>query len=279
MYKIYMLILLIISSLPVNGQQLILFAEIGSFQSASSVSINQAGFIFVSDAGSNEIVKMDTLGNVIRTIGGYGWSGSAFDYPVKLFANTLNVYVADRNNDRIQIFDKDLNYLSEISSRKFSNNKAVFRYPLSVSVNSQGDLYILDSDNTRILRFNFRGEYLNEIGGYESSSYVLGNPKCFTINSTNQLNVIDGKNLIVFDQFGNLVKSLKLDEDYVNINFSSNILFLIGDRKIDILDWNSNPPKNSFSNFLDEKIIDAILFNKKLFVLTEKKLYVYQIQN
>jgi hypothetical protein len=115
-----MLILLIISSLPVNGQELILLQEIGSFQSASSIAINQAGFIYVSNAGSNEIVKMDTLGNVIRTIGGYGWSASAFDYPIKIFANTLNVYVADRNNDRIQIFDKDLNYLSEISSRKSS---------------------------------------------------------------------------------------------------------------------------------------------------------------
>lgn len=279
MYKIYMLILLIISSLPVNGQELILLQEIGSFQSASSIAINQAGFIYVSDAGSNEIVKMDTLGNVIRTIGGYGWSASAFDFPIKIFANTLNVYVADRNNDRIQIFDKDLNYLSEISSRKFSNEKAVFRYPLSVSVNSQGDLYILDSDNTRVLRFNFRGEYINEIGGYESSSYVLRNPKCFTINSINQLIVIDGKNLIVFDQFGNLVNRLKLDEEFVNINFSSNILFLIGEKKIVAYDWNSNPPRNSFSNFIEEKIKDAILFNKKFYVLTEKKLCVYQIQN
>lgn len=277
MYKFYLLILLIIIVPSAKGQDLIFFSEIGTFQSATSLSINQAGFIFVSDAGSNEIIKLDTLGNVRRTIGGYGWSASAFDFPIDVFANTLNVYVADKNNDRIQIFDKDLNFLSEISSRKFSSERTNFRYPLGVSVNSQGDLYILDSDNTRILKFNYRGEFLNEIGGYQSSSYVLSNPRSFTINLLNQLMVLDGQNLIVFDQFGSLLNRIKLADEFSKINFSIDRVILIGDHKINFYSDYIREPNKSFSNLPEEKIIDVVSFNKKLYILTEKKLYVYQI--
>lgn len=279
MYKIYLLILLIIVSPLAKGQDLIFFAEIGSFHSASSISINQAGFIFVADAGSNEIVKLDTLGNVRRTIGGYGWSASAFDFPIDVFANTLNVFVADKNNDRIQIFDKDLNYLSEISSRKFSNEKINFRYPIGVTVNSQGDLFILDSDNTRILKFNYKGDFLNEVGGYQSSSYVLSNPLSFTINLLNQLMVLDGENLIVFDQFGNLLNRIKLADEFRKINFSIDRVILIGEHKINFYTDYIREPNKTFSNLPEEKIIDVVSFNKKLYILTEKKLSVYKILN
>lgn len=279
MYKIYLLILLISTAPKIKGQNLIFFSEIGSFQSASSITINQAGLIFIADAGSNEIIKYDTLGNVKKTIGGYGWSASAFDNPIDIFANTLNVYVADKNNDRIQIFDKDLNYLSEISSGKFSNENLKFRYPVSVSVNSQGDLFILDSDNTRILKFNYRGEFQNEIGGYQSGSYTLINPKCFTINLLNQLMVLDGQNLIVFDQFGNLLNKIKLADDFKNINASFDKVILIGNNRVSFYSDYIKESHKTFINLPEEKIIDAVSFNKKLYLLTEKKLLVYQILN
>lgn len=272
-----MLILLIILSLQVRGQDLFFYGEIGTFQSAASLSINQAGFIFICDSGSNEIIKMDTLGNTKRIIGGYGWSASAFDYPADVFANMLNVYVADKNNDRVQIFDKDLNYLSEISSKKVLNDKLVFRYPLSVSVNSHGDLYILDSDNTRILGFSFNGEFKNEIGGYQSGSYTLNNPKDFAVNSTNQLLVLDGQTLVTFDQFGNLVNKINLPNNYLAVNYSSNTLLLIGEKNISYLYDSLTPVIRTFSGLPDGKIIDAALLNKKLYLLTEKKLFVYQI--
>jgi hypothetical protein len=282
MYKFYMLILLIELWNPLKAQNLIPYGEIGSFQSASSLSINQAGFIFIADAGTNEIIKLDTLGNILKVIGGYGWSASAFDYPTDIFANTLNVYVADRNNDRIQIFDKDLNYLSEISSKKYSDQKFQFRYPMSISVNSQGDLFILDSDNTRILKYNFRGDFLTEIGGYESSSYVLTNPKGFAINNSNQIFVIDSQDLIVYDQFGNYAAKRKLESNFKNINSFLNIITLSGDKNVDAIIGsvkNQFQETKSFNTEVEEKIIDSVIFNNRMYLLTEKTIFLYQFIN
>ncbi len=150
--------------LPQKIQQV---AEIGDFYQASSFSINAAGFIYVTDAGANEIIKLDTLGNELISIGGYGWSESAFDEPVDIFATTLNLYVADKNNHRIQFFDKDLNYLSEFGTNDIDNPDYAFAYPTSCATSNQGDFYILDSDNLRVLKYDLNGNFLIEIGNHD----------------------------------------------------------------------------------------------------------------
>ena len=122
-----------------------------------------SGNIFVSDIGLNTITKFDSTGKIIINIGGFGWEESTFDEPIDIVTNTLSLYVADKNNNRIQRFDKDLNYISEFSGKK-DNGKIEFGYPTCIDISSIGDLYILDSDNYRILKFNLTGEYLQEIG-------------------------------------------------------------------------------------------------------------------
>ncbi len=68
---------------------------------------------------NNEIVKLDTLNNALKSIGGYGWSNSTFDEPVDIYATDLRVYVTDKNNNRVQVFDKDLNFLFLLRLMKF----------------------------------------------------------------------------------------------------------------------------------------------------------------
>ena len=73
----------------------------GDFTEATSFAINPAGFIYVTDAGENELIKLDTLGNVLIKRGGYGWTNATFDNPVHVFAQTLRIAVSDKNNHRI----------------------------------------------------------------------------------------------------------------------------------------------------------------------------------
>ena len=130
---------------------------LGKFTDASSFSYNPSGFFYVADRHTNEIFKIDTLGNIIKYIGGYGWDESNFDDPIFIFSTLLNVYVTDKNNHRIQIFDKDLNYITQLSNKNLeSTNKNLenskFGYPLGCVVSSMGDFFVLDSENKRILK-------------------------------------------------------------------------------------------------------------------------------
>jgi len=65
----------------------------GKFKNASSFTYSSAGFIYVTDSGTDEVYKLDTLGNLLKSAGGYGWDPGLFDVPTGIYANPLSVYV------------------------------------------------------------------------------------------------------------------------------------------------------------------------------------------
>lgn len=260
------------------SQHYLFTGSIGKFYRSSSFSINDAGFIYVADSQSNEITKLDTLGSVIRFIGGYGWEQSAFDDPVYLYASTLNVYVSDKNNNRIQIFDKDLNFLSEFKSSNLIDKEHSFAYPTCAATSGQGDFYILDSDNNRIIKYDLNGNFRFLIGSYDAGNYMLSEPKRFSIDSKNNLWVIDNSSLLQFDQFGNGILRIDLSFEPQNISIISDILLINSDDKVfikNINDADSEITEVKLTPKIEQKIIHAAFFNSKLYVLTPKSILVY----
>lgn len=69
--------------------------------------------IYIADGyGNSRVVKYDAEGNFVRTWGSPGTEPGQFDLVHSIATDsTGNVYVADRENNRIQIFDEDGNLL------------------------------------------------------------------------------------------------------------------------------------------------------------------------
>ena len=91
----------------------------GWFRAPTDVTWDPDDNIFVSDGYVNSrIAKMDKDGNWIRSWGQYGHGGRNadenpyhFDTPHSIQADREgNIYVADRGNRRIQVFDRDGNF-------------------------------------------------------------------------------------------------------------------------------------------------------------------------
>lgn len=250
----------------------------GKFEDASSVTMSATGFIYVSDVGSNEVSKFDTLGNKLNFIGGYGWKASTFDEPTDIFATALNLYVTDKNNDRIQFFDKDLNYISELNS---DGSEIEFGYPLSSEVDIQNNLYVLDSDNIRILKLNQDGSLILKFGDYEAGKFVLTNPKAMTVSRNSNVVIIDEERVLIFDQFGNGLTKLKLNFEPTNINHFNGNITLVNDHNVFLIKGSSNslPQKVIIIPKTEDIIKDALLFNGKLYLLTNKELIVFEPTN
>ncbi len=268
--------------LNVTFAQLIKFnGEIGDFESASAFTLTPGGMFFVADLSKNEIIKIDTLDNVIQSIGGYGWSSSTFDEPIDIFATDLRVYVSDKNNNRIQVFDKDLNYLFLIQTDEQNDEIISFQYPTSCATSTQGDIYILDSDNTRIVKFNSEGDFLLEFGNYDSGDFLLSSPTKLALSQDSKIFVVDENNLTVFDQYGmGLLKlNSKVDPENINITFNN----LIVNTSDSLYYLNLQTPNSKFINItpndLDEDmvIVEGILFNRNLYILTETNILQYVI--
>lgn len=252
----------------------------GNFSSASAFSITSSGFIYIADDGDDSLIKLDTLGNVVKEIGGYGWGESAFDTPSDIFSTSLNVFVCDKRNHRVQAFDKDLNFISELYTRERENSEERFGYPLSCALSSMGDLYVLDSENIRVLKFDLFGNFIQNFGGFDWGIFSLKSPKKLAINSDNSILVLDDSALVIYDQFGNGKDKINLDNSFTSLKVSSGTLIL--NNKNEIYMGSFGIGENILSKIdligPDDglKILSCSVFNNKLYVLTPKKIFVFK---
>ena len=251
----------------------------GKFTSASAFSITASGFIYIADDGDDSLIKLDTLGNVIKEIGGYGWSESAFDTPSDIIANSLNVYVCDKQNHRVQSFDKDLNFISELSTRERDNPEERFGYPLSCALSSMGDLYVLDSENIRVLKFDLFGNYIQNFGGFDWGIFSLKNPKKLAVNSDNSVLVLDDSVLVIYDQFGNGKDKINLGNTFTSLKISSSTLILNNENEIYMGSFGIGENILSKIDLIGSeerlKILSCLVFNNKLYVLTPNEIFVF----
>ena len=93
--------------------------------------------------------------------------------------------MADTGNKRISIFKPDGTYVREISSGKSAdeikqgyafNQNGEMNEPIGVAVDAQGNVYVADSVNHRIQKFDATGAYAAQwpipSGGWDPGSYL-----------------------------------------------------------------------------------------------------------
>jgi sugar lactone lactonase YvrE len=92
-------------------------AEDGRFRQVTDVAFGPDGDIFISDGYINSrIAKADKDGNWIKSWGNRGTNSGEFNTPHNIAADAKgNVYVADRGNRRIQVFDSEGKFLRIIT--------------------------------------------------------------------------------------------------------------------------------------------------------------------
>lgn len=277
--KLHITLLILLSVAVSFPQQYQFERSIGKFVNASSFYINSAGFIYVSDIATDEITALDTVGNILKKIGGYGWRESAFDNPADIFADALKVYVADKNNNRIQRFDKNLNFNFQIYTRESENEQERFGYPLSAVMSNLGDIFILDSENSRIVKFDIFGNFLQNFGGYDYGNFALEKPIQLAVSMQNNIFVIDGSEIVIFDQYGNGVGRTSGAEVFESIRIIFDWLTVTTNEKI--FTANLRSPDIRLNEIIlsgiDDKLdlVSALIFNNKLYVLTNKEIVIF----
>ena len=264
--------------LPVYPQTFVYQGSIGNFRNASAFYITSAGFLYVTDKGSDEVYKLDTLGNKLKDAGGYGWTESTFDQPSDVFATPLNVYVCDKNNHRIERFDKNLNFISQLYTRGDQNADERFGFPLSCVTSNQGDMYILDSENKRIIKFNSFGDFVQNFGGFDAGIYSLNNPQKLAVSPDNNIYVLDDIRLVIFDQYGNGIKIINLDEKFIGINIVGYYLTLNSASEIFIANLNKQDVELTKAQLIaspKESFVSSLIFNGKLYALTKNEICLF----
>jgi DNA-binding beta-propeller fold protein YncE len=181
--------------------------ELGIEGSAVDVDIN--GNMYVLDAERNTLRLFDRTGRVLREVGGPGWLDGQFDRPAAVWArNGIDVFVADYGNHRIERFDRSLDFVSSFSTRESGDPDVEFGYPTGVALSRLGELFICDTENSRIVKVDRFSTVERTFGGIGGGKGRLVSPVKVEAGPKDAIYVLDGRRVAVFDAFGNYLRDL-----------------------------------------------------------------------
>ncbi|PAV59636.1 hypothetical protein WR25_21233 isoform A [Diploscapter pachys] len=165
------------------------------------------------------------------------------------------VVVADRSNNRIQIFNKDGKYLTKFGTS--GNAKGQFNRPAGVCVNSHNHIIVADKDNHRIQVFTENGEFILEFGCRGRQNSHFNYPWGVATNQFNHIAVTDTRNhrIQIFDASGQFLRKVGYEHNYFfkNLDSPRGIVFTRDDNVM-VTDFNNHRvailPKIGYPNEL-----------------------------
>jgi sugar lactone lactonase YvrE len=130
--------------------------------------------LYVADTRAHVIRVFNTEGRLLRTLGKRGEEPGEFNFPTYIALSKGDLYVADTMNARVQVLDAATGNMKLIVGARGLYVGNLVR-PKGVSVDSEGNIYVVESYHDHLLVYNKRGEFLLPIGGtgQEIGSFYL----------------------------------------------------------------------------------------------------------
>ena len=124
------------------------------------IAVDDHGNIYLSSL--HKLQKFTSAGELIKCVGREGSKEGEFNDPCGVMLYKNQVYVCDRNNHRIQVFDLDLNFVHSIGS--CGNGGGELNEPFDAKFDTAGSMYIADCGNERVQVMDSTGQFIQAFG-------------------------------------------------------------------------------------------------------------------
>ena len=127
------------------------------------VAVRKDGIIAVSDWGSHQVKKYSLQGQLLSVIGNNkGNKHGQFNGPRGLvFSSTNMLYVIDKRNHRVQVFQPDDNFAFAFGSE--GSNPGQFQKPVRIAIDTDNTVLISDYGGNHISLFSHTGSFISRI--------------------------------------------------------------------------------------------------------------------
>ena len=195
-------------------------ATAADFDHPFGVAIDRAGNFYVADPGNHRVRKVSASGVVttVAGIGAFGFSGDGgaanlaqLYTPLGVAVDSVgNLFIADSGNSRIRKVNTNgvIRTVAGASISGFSGDggaatAASLNHPKGVAIDSAGNLFIADTNNSRIRKVNTSGVIITVAGngtsgfsgdGSAATAASLNFPTGVALNSAGDIYVADYPN-------------------------------------------------------------------------------------
>ena len=181
----------------------------GSMVWPTSVALDKAGNVYVSDEWLNRIAMFSSDGEWLGAWGTQGDADGEVDQPAGIaFDSEDNLYVVDTGNNRIQKFTKDGQFLAKWGQQGSGDGE--FDMPWGIGLDADNNVYIADWRNDRIQKFAPDGSFLMAFGESGSEDGQFNRPADVAVDKEGRIYVADWRNdrVQVFDAEGRFITEI-----------------------------------------------------------------------
>jgi DNA-binding beta-propeller fold protein YncE len=202
-----------------------------SFSNIRDVDADSDGNMYVANYLKNDILKLDPDGICLGT---WGTKGSGHDqfknpYGVRVATDGVDgverVYVADSNNNRIQVFDTDGTYVDSFGSFGAEDGAGRFTALRRVAVSPDGDLWGADLWGFAIEHADARGLHTDPGGAYTWADSV---PRTYTPAPFTADAVFNEVRQVAFDADGSMLAMDGVNQRIVKVDPTTGALLPFG---------------------------------------------------
>ena len=165
------------------------FGHLRLFNEPNDVAIGPAGEIFIVQGhgkGEPRVLKFDKDGNFIKLWGKKGKGPGEFDLAHSVVVDGKGlVYIADRNNQRIQVFDGDGTFVRELKHPGT---------PCGLVITPDQQLWLAHGHTGLILKLDLNGTVLGAMGGQGKALGQFGEAHYIAVSAKGEIYVADTLN-------------------------------------------------------------------------------------
>ncbi len=191
----------------------------GGFSNPKNMALGPDGSLYVTDTNNHRIQKFDAARNFVQAWGGQGSAPGQFNEPWGIAVGADgSVYVADTWNHRIQKFDKDGNFIGMWGAfgdvgEAYDTNLTELYGPRAIVLDKQGNVWVTDTGNERVIEFSPNGEPQDAVGGTGANVGQFLEPVGIAIDRLGNFYVADtwNRRIQVFDADWNPLRQIEVE--------------------------------------------------------------------